>query len=430
LRRLWGRLKLRVGSRARGRNPFCCPAAAGCGTYTGAAPGASLYGYSVVDWVDTFIGANWLVGQGCQVIAYPFGWALGDDTLDGSSWESLHVDYLAYHDDALVVISGNQDDGGAPLPTDAFNGLTVNATVMTASGRYDQVAAWNNFSEYPSDGRFKPDIVAPGGYADLPERHPESIYTTTLGGGFDNVSGTSFAAPHVAGTAALLAQYGNENALTTNHNVLKAVMLNSADKTTRDAAGDDWLQSFAYGSTSEPLDDELGAGQLDALGAFNQYAAGQHEAGTVPFVGWDLNVITGEGTIIYYHFSEPLVGGTFLAATLAWDRRVVLEDDQDGDGQFDYDDTDWLTAYDLNDLDINLYDADGAMVDGSWSGVDNIEHLYWEVPQTGGYYLGVEFYEVMDLTSQQYAFAWSAVPEPTTLALLALGGLALVRRRR
>ena len=381
-------------------------------TYKGVAPGSTVYGYAVATPIEGFDGANWMVSQGIKIITYPMGWSLGSgDWLDGNSWESLHVDYLAVHNDALMFISGNQGGGGAPLPTDAYNGITVNATVMTASGRYDELAGWNYYGERPDYGRCKPDLVAPGGYEYAPERSPESIYTTTTGNGFVNVSGTSFAAPHAAGAAALLTQYGQSRGLSTNHNVLKAVLVNAADKTTRDTYGLAWTQSEAYGDKYTPLDDELGAGQVDAVGAYLNYAAGHYGPGSVPLVGWDLGSITGEGAVLSYQFNQTLKSGTYLTATLAWDRRVILEDDQDGDGRFDYYQTDILTPFDNNDLDINIYNSTGGLITGSWSGEDNLEHVWWQVPTDGSYRLGVEFYQVNDLATQAYALAWSAVHE-------------------
>ncbi len=49
----------------------------------------------------------------------------------------------------------------------------------------------------------KPEILAPGG----------NIYSTLDGGTYGNNSGTSMAAPSVAGSAAVVAQYIQENGL-------------------------------------------------------------------------------------------------------------------------------------------------------------------------------------------------------------------------
>lgn len=386
--------------------------------YTGVAPGADLYGYTATG-LDMFGGANWLTNpnQGTSIIAYPMGWPLlPEETLDGNPLPSLHIDYLAADRDTLFAISGNQLPGGYPVPTDAFNGLTVNATVMGPTGQYDRLAGWNYYGEPPANGRAKPDLVAPGGYEDWPERDPESIYTPTLGGGFDNVSGTSFAGPHVAGAAALLTQYGNENSMSTNHNVLRSVLINSADKTVLDMSGRDWYQSSAYIWEDTPLDDQLGAGQVDAFAAYQQYQAGQYGPGTVPATGWDLNTVTGEGSLTEYQFVQPLTALTHLTATLTWDRPVELIDDEDGDGEFDFYTpsgeiaSDWLIGGLPNDLDIVLYDDQDTVVGGSWSTVDNVEHLHWLVPNDGYYTLGVNFYTQLDSPSQQYAIAWDATP--------------------
>ena len=73
-------------------------------------------------------------------------------------------------------------------------------------------------------------------------------------------SGTSFAAPHVSGAAALLMQKANttpglSDAL--DHRVMKSLLMNTTDKLVQDKAGMTWLQSPAYTSPSIVLDDQL-----------------------------------------------------------------------------------------------------------------------------------------------------------------------------
>lgn len=406
-------------------------------TYTGVAPGATLYGYSTNTSADTFDGANWLLNQQATILAHFDKWSLEEDQrdqLDGNTLVSLHVDYLAHQRDALIVVYGNDliDIGpGDPfqfaIPTDAYNALTVNWTAMSDSGRYDEASLWNDYAWPPADGRCKPDLVAPGGHQGFEEQDPESIFTTTLGGGFANVSGARYAAAHVAGAAALLTQHGNQHSLSTHHNVLKAALINSADKTVTDTWGEGWLQSEAFLDETIPLDDELGAGQVDAAAAYEQYRAGEHGPGIVPLVGWDLNSISVQDPEVEYHLQQELLGGSYLTATLVWDRRVTLEDDQDGDGEFDYAILEeWLAPQSLNDLDVGLYDEGGAEVASSRSGVDNVEHLHWLVPTDGTYRLRVKFSQQNDpdVPEQQYALAWTATPVPEPAVIAALVSMA------
>ena len=87
----------------------------------------------------------------------------------------------------------------------------------------------------------KPDLVAPGAY----------INTTQSGVGYNFTSGTSYAAPHVSGAAALLLQK-NPDLL---HNELRSLLL-----TTTEPVSDAYEQEFSIS--------EAGSGRLDIGNAF------------------------------------------------------------------------------------------------------------------------------------------------------------------
>ena len=88
----------------------------------------------------------------------------------------------------------------------------------------------------------KPDIVAPGAY----------INSTQINAGYNFTSGTSYAAPHVSGAAALLLQKNPE----LHHHEIKSLLLTTV-KPVSDAYG----QKFSIS--------ESGSGRLDIGNAFN-----------------------------------------------------------------------------------------------------------------------------------------------------------------
>jgi minor extracellular serine protease Vpr len=87
----------------------------------------------------------------------------------------------------------------------------------------------------------KPDLVAPGVF----------VNSTMLHGGYNYTSGTSFAAPHVSGTAALLLQKNPD--LTPQE--IKSILI-----TTTDLITDSYRENFSV--------DEAGSGRLNATRAF------------------------------------------------------------------------------------------------------------------------------------------------------------------
>jgi subtilisin family serine protease len=115
----------------------------------------------------------------------------------------------------LVVASAG--NGGADMVGDNIDSAPqypaaytdTNVISVAATDRYDQLPDWSNY------GPASVDLGAPG----------VDIYSTKLNGGYQLLSGTSMAAPHVTGAVVLLwSQYSTATAPD-----VKAALLNSAD---------------------------------------------------------------------------------------------------------------------------------------------------------------------------------------------------------
>jgi len=243
------------------------------------------------------------------------------------------------------------------------------------------------------------------------------------------VNGSSFAAPTVVGTTALLQQYGQQqrNLPTPNprfdsdserHQVMKAVILNSADKisgvhgsarTVWDGSDHDWLESTAYSSPTVVLDPEMGAGHLNARRAVEQLTPGEYDPGPIPKIGWDYHSIGGGGSSNEYVF-ESEVGG-YIAVTLAWDRQTdhtescgigtFCEGDQFFTGTLD----DTANNLDLRILPANSNDLADAVA-ASISDDDTLEHIFFDIP-SGMYKIVVTNSNLSGKgEADNYALAW------------------------
>jgi len=117
---------------------------------------------------------------------------------DGSSELTMFIDWISYMYRVLIVVPvGNVGPGKdtVAIPGDSFNGITVGAIDdRNTLDRGDDHVASISCHGPTMDGRFKPDVVAPG----------VNLATFTLSDEKVNATGTSFSAALVSGSAALI----------------------------------------------------------------------------------------------------------------------------------------------------------------------------------------------------------------------------------
>jgi serine protease AprX len=313
--------------------------------------------------------------DGADVFPYSYGSTSGGGDTEWSQFFDALVDDLGI---PIAVIAGNSGPSEYTIwePGSNFNAITVGYTddMDTGLDRTDDILESTSSRGPTTDGRKKPDLTAPGAY----------ITTTThdwegANPDFAQVSGSSFAAPHVAGAMLLAYDWGLYDPM-----MIKAMMINSAEK-----------------RGSEPWDSGWGWGYLELYNL--KYLTD----------GWWGYIYDSPvyGTDYYDFYVGPITTGTSYEphdrATLVWNRHA------------EYSGPHYPYAYDVSDLDLSLYDLSGNLRDYSFSAYDNVEQVVSPFEGTG--ILKVEEY---DMTSrpdvgefEPYALAlpygWTPAASPT-----------------
>ena len=172
-------------------------------TITGVAPEASIYAYKVL--ADNGYGSNFDVISALEKAVDPDG---DPQTRDGAQIINMSLGYsIRDPNDPLVLAVNNAAQAGALVVVAAGNaghnsetvgvpGIAAAALTVANTEKNDRV----NYSSSRGPGvvgaMFKPEMAAPG----------TDIYAAIPGNSYQQKTGTSMAAPHVAGAAALLLQ--------------------------------------------------------------------------------------------------------------------------------------------------------------------------------------------------------------------------------
>jgi uncharacterized repeat protein (TIGR01451 family) len=227
---------------------------------------------------------------------------------EGCNTESLRAVVEAVHAAGIVTVHSAGNNGPSCSSVNVPAAIYEESFAIGSTNSGDAIAYRSSRGPVSADGsyRLKPNVAAPG----------VSIYSSLRGGAYGSMSGTSMAAPHVAGLVALL--ISTEPKLSGQVDAIETLIERSAlPLYTSDGCGGD--------TTSSHPNHTYGWGRIDSLAAFDQRhqleitktpSANQVEAGDL--ITYTINVhhthIVSPTTNIIISDTLP-AGVTFISAT-------------------------------------------------------------------------------------------------------------------
>lgn len=192
----------------------------------GVAPGARLLigkvlgdgGSGDLSWI--IAGMEWAVREGARVVNL----SLGAQADPGPDPVTEALDALTASSGTLFVVSAG--NAGPGRQTVATPGTADSALTVGAVDRRNQIASFSSRGPRLADGVVKPEVTAPG-VGIVAARAAGTTLGEVVDANYTAMSGTSMAAPHVAGAAALLAQRHPD----WRAGQLKAALVSSATET-------------------------------------------------------------------------------------------------------------------------------------------------------------------------------------------------------
>ena len=199
----------------------------------------------------------------------------------------IYMDYVVSQNKLLVVKSAGNDHDAVSSPGMAYNVITTGGFFNQGTTDQSDDVMYRNSNYYKGSGCFKPDFIADQSYAYKEIEHR-------------NTTGTSYAAPFVTGTIALL--YELRPSLAALPEAVKAILMASCHRKVTPSSGDP-TENMASGLTAHQ-----GAGAIDPYKAIA--IAGSRHYGVRT-----LGSTTERDRI---RINQPAYGSTGLNISLAW----------------------------------------------------------------------------------------------------------------